>query len=60
MVNMDTDKRIYFLTLGGSKMTDGNGRTILFFPEDARYHFNALREDGHDADIGKDTMYMKS
>ena len=58
MVNMNTDKRIYFLTLGGTKMTDGNGRPLLFFPEDAKYHFNALREEGHDADIGMDHKYI--
>ena len=59
MVNMTEDKRIYFLTIGGTKMTDGNGRPLIFFPEDALYHFNALREEGHDADIGKDARYSR-
>ena len=57
-VDLTIDKRIYFLTIGGCKMTDGNGRPLLFFPEDAQYHFNALREEGHDAEIGKDARYQ--
>ena len=59
MVNMTEDKRIYFLTIGGCKMTDGNGRPLVFFPECALYHFEALREEGHDADIGKDARYLQ-
>ena len=60
IVDMTTDKRIYFLTLGGCKMTDGNGRPLLFFPEDAKYHFDALVAEGQvDVGIGKDARYMR-
>ena len=30
-VDLTIDKRIYFLMIGGAKMTDGNGRPLLFF-----------------------------
>ena len=39
-IDMTDDRRIYFLYILGNKMTDGNGRPLLFFPEDALYHFN--------------------
>ena len=57
---MTIDKRIYFITLNGSKMTDGNGRPLLFFPEDAKYHADALIAEGSgDVEIGKDARYMQ-
>ena len=58
VVDMNTDERIYFLTLGECKMTDGNGRPLLFFPEDAKFHYDALVEQGQvDVGIGKDARY---